>query len=69
MENHGFELIIVNALDEAVPSGNGTHRAVHDGVESAFTIRGIRTEPKIPNELLDQLITGPITQGEFETIF
>jgi putative transposase len=27
------------------------------------------TEPKIPKELLDQLITGPITQGEFETIF
>src|ERR1044072_7806935 len=26
-------------------------------------------EPKIPKELLDQLITGPITQGEFETIF
>jgi transposase-like protein len=26
-------------------------------------------EPKIPSELLDQLITGPITQGEFETIF
>jgi putative transposase len=26
-------------------------------------------EPKIPKELLDQLITGPITQGEFESIF
>jgi len=26
-------------------------------------------EPKIPKELLDQLITGPITQGEFETIY
>src|SRR5688572_11687226 len=26
-------------------------------------------EPKIPKELLDQLITGPIKQGEFETIF
>ena len=26
-------------------------------------------EPKIPKELLDQLITGPITQGEFEMIF
>src|ERR1041384_4346360 len=26
-------------------------------------------EPKIPKELLDQLITGPITQGEFETLF
>jgi hypothetical protein len=25
--------------------------------------------PKISKELLDQLITGPITQGEFETIF
>lgn len=26
-------------------------------------------EPRIPKELLDQLITGPITQGEFESIF
>jgi putative transposase len=26
-------------------------------------------EPKIPKELLDQLVTGPITQGEFESIF
>jgi putative transposase len=26
-------------------------------------------EPKIPKELLDQLITGPITQGEFESIY
>lgn len=26
-------------------------------------------EPKIPKELLDHLITGLITQGEFETIF
>ena len=26
-------------------------------------------EPKFPEELLDQLITGPITQGEFETIY
>lgn len=26
-------------------------------------------EPKIPKELLDQLITGPITQSEFESIF
>ena len=26
-------------------------------------------EPKIPKELLDQLIPGPITQGEFETIY
>jgi transposase-like protein len=26
-------------------------------------------EPKIPKELLDQLITGPISQGEFETIY
>jgi len=26
-------------------------------------------EPKIPKELLDQLITGPITQGRFETIY
>jgi transposase-like protein len=26
-------------------------------------------EPKIPKELLDQPITGPITQGEFETIY
>jgi putative transposase len=26
-------------------------------------------EPKIPKELLDQLITGPITQGQFESIF
>jgi transposase-like protein len=26
-------------------------------------------EPKIPKELLDQLITGSITQGEFETIY
>lgn len=26
-------------------------------------------EPNIPKELLDQLITGPITQGEFESIF
>jgi len=26
-------------------------------------------EPKIPKELLDQLITGPITQSEFETIY
>jgi len=25
--------------------------------------------PKIPKELLDQLITGPTTQGEFETIY
>lgn len=25
--------------------------------------------PKIPNELLDELITAPITQSEFETIF
>lgn len=28
-----------------------------------------RVEPKIPKELLDQLITGPITHSEFETIF
>jgi len=27
------------------------------------------TEPKIPKELLDQLITGPITQSEFESIY
>lgn len=26
-------------------------------------------EPKIPRELLDQLITGPITQSEFESIY
>jgi transposase-like protein len=26
-------------------------------------------EPKIPKELLDQLITGPITQNEFESIY
>lgn len=26
-------------------------------------------EPKIPKELLDQLITGPITQSEFESIY
>ncbi len=26
-------------------------------------------EPKIPKGLLDQLITGPITQSEFETIY
>jgi putative transposase len=26
-------------------------------------------EPKIPKELLDELVTGPITQGEFETIY
>ena len=26
-------------------------------------------EPKIPKELLDQLVKGPITQGEFESIF
>lgn len=26
-------------------------------------------DPKIPQELLDQLVTGPITQGEFESIF
>jgi Transposase, Mutator family len=27
------------------------------------------SEPKIPKELLDQLITGPITQSEFESIY
>lgn len=26
-------------------------------------------EPKIPKELLDQLVKGPITQGEFEAIY
>jgi putative transposase len=26
-------------------------------------------EPKIPKELLDQLVTHPITRGEFDSIF
>lgn len=37
--------------------------------ENAAPRTSERVEPKIPKELLDQLITGPITQSEFETIF
>ena len=37
--------------------------------DAVFTEAQSAAEPKIPKELLDQLITGPITQGEFETIF
>jgi hypothetical protein len=38
-----LELIVI-ALDESAPSGNGTNKDVHDGVESRFTMRGIRTQ-------------------------
>jgi putative transposase len=37
----------------------------HDAASEAE----LSAQPKIPKELLDQLITGPITQSEFESIF
>jgi putative transposase len=37
--------------------------------KSADVSESKSAEPKIPKELLDQLITGPITQGEFDTIY
>jgi transposase-like protein len=37
--------------------------------KSDVSPRQSAAEPKIPKELLDQLVTGPITQAEFETIY
>lgn len=65
MESCGLEQLIVNALDESVSSGNGTDRAVHDGVHQCSRSVRIRTYslPYIRRRALDQTMATEVPQA------